>query len=717
MKVFYEKLKTKKPIKVWLEHLTDIEDSCLEQAVNLSNLPHAYKWIALMSDTHAGVGMPIGGVLALEEAIVPNAVGVDIGCLDRDSEFLTPNGWKKISEYNGEKVLQYNKFKDESCFVEPWAYIKKPCESFYHFKNTKGLDQMLSSEHRVLVWKGYKGGGFKESVDLRPHEICALGNKLDRGYYNIKCSFSLDSQDKVNLTEDEIRLDIAIAADGCIRDKKEGFNKIEFHLSKDRKIKRLTELLDKCSIVYNKCDSDDKKTIYITFWVKDCLNKNLSKYWKASKEQLQIITEECLLWDGHEGYRSYFSSTDKKNADIVQFAFAANNIRAGISIQKYEKDSWKDSYIVTPTKNNMINITNTFKEVKSTDGFKYCFTVPSGYFVARRNGKIFITGNCGMSAVKSNLIGKPNNDTLEKILEVGNRIIPNGMGGRHKHAVDDLQMPRIPSASKEPICLREYTVAKHSLGTLGGGNHFIELQLDEEDCLWIMLHSGSRNLGKQICDHYNRIAKELHEKWGITNCPKDLNWLPVDLKQAQLYLNEMTYALEFALKNRYKMMYKMMEIVENCLKKYEDRLVSYPEEIINIHHNYASREEHFGKDVWVHRKGATAAFKGQKGIIPGSMGTSSYIVEGLGNPESFMSCSHGAGRIMGRKQFNRTHDVDDCRKDMEGIIYKDFTQNKKGEYQIDESPKAYKNIDQVMENQKDLVKIITKLRPIMSLKG
>jgi len=229
-----------------------------------------------------------------------------------------------------------------------------------------------------------------------------------------------------------------------------------------------------------------------------------------------------------------------------------------------------------------------------------------------------------------------------------------------------------------------------------------------------MIHSGSRNLGKKVADRYNKIAIELNEKY-YSKVPKKwgLSFLPICTKEAQNYIYEMQYCVDFALANREMMMYRSMDALKNCISKYENKNIGF-ESIINIAHNYASLENHKGHNVFVHRKGATRARKDEIGIIPGSQGTSSYIVRGLGNPESFMSCSHGAGRKLGRKQAQRELNLEEERAMLErqGILHSISTID-----DLDEASGAYKSIDIVMEEQSDLVEPILRLEPLVVIKG
>ena len=265
-----------------------------------------------------------------------------------------------------------------------------------------------------------------------------------------------------------------------------------------------------------------------------------------------------------------------------------------------------------------------------------------------------------------------------------------------------------------------------NLGTLGGGNHFIELQKttaldgsgDPEGGakVWLMIHSGSRNLGKRIEEHYHRIAAKMCERFHAPLPDKDLAFLPIEEPAGHDYFTDMLFALRYAKENRRRMMDAMKETLAEFMPD-----VNFVR-TIDIHHNYAAFEEHFGEKVCVHRKGATSAKLDEIGIIPGSMGTASYIVRGLGNPESFMSCSHGAGRRMSRIAASTTLTVEECDQAMDGIVcerwhkYKGFGKAK-GRLDLSEAPQAYKDIEDVIASECDLVEPLVRLVPLASLKG
>ncbi len=310
---------------------------------------------------------------------------------------------------------------------------------------------------------------------------------------------------------------------------------------------------------------------------------------------------------------------------------------------------------------------------------------------------------CGMGAVKTSLTDI-DTETLKYLLKKIRQVIPVGFN----HHTEDQDSTLMPSLLKSaPIVASQYISAMRQIGTLGGGNHFIEIQKGDDGHIWIMVHSGSRNIGFKVANHYNKVAVSLNEKYH-SSIPKkhELAFLPMDSQEGREYRTEMDYCIEFALANRALMMERIKQLLEMITHG-----VTFGE-TINIAHNYAAMENHFGKNVMVHRKGATRARAGEIGIIPGSQGTKSYIVEGLGNPESFQSCSHGAGRIMGRKEATRKLDL---QKEIDSLG--DILHSIRNKSDLDEAPSAYKDIAMVMNNQKDLVKPIVELTPLAVVKG
>jgi len=331
-------------------------------------------------------------------------------------------------------------------------------------------------------------------------------------------------------------------------------------------------------------------------------------------------------------------------------------------------------------------------------------------------GMIFVPMNVNIEQIQGIMTG---NGSMMQLL-VGDilRNIPVGYNS-YKTA----QPSKVLDRAKENMDLYESDEkllpliedAYYQLGTLGGGNHFIELQADEKGDMGIMIHSGSRHLGKEICDYFHNQARELNMKW-YSQVPDEyrLAFLPTDTKEGGQYIRWMNLALDYAYENRQRMMEHVMEIVAKQILKHAGLQVEFGE-IINCHHNYASLENHFQKNLWVHRKGATRARKGEIAVIPGAMGSFSYVVEGLGNPDSFCSSSHGAGRMYSRKGAMDAFSIEQVILDLreKKVVLGKHKKNDVAE----ECRMAYKDIDQVMEQQSDLVRPLRKLHTVGVVKG
>ncbi len=363
---------------------------------------------------------------------------------------------------------------------------------------------------------------------------------------------------------------------------------------------------------------------------------------------------------------------------------------------------------------NLANLPFTYKHVAIMPDAHPGYGMPIGGVLAT-NGVVIpnavgVDIGCGMCAVRSTLthIGR---DNMKKILgskksNQGIRaMIPLGFN-HQKEPQDRNLMPDMEGVAKlkQPKVTQLHQAGLKQLGTLGGGNHFIEIQHGDDGYIWLMIHSGSRNIGLKVASHYNQLAVRMNEKWR-SSVPKkwELAFLPLDSSKGWDYMAEMQYCVDFALANRKLMMQRVQEAVADVIPDVEFS------PIINIAHNYAAMENHFGDNVMVHRKGATRARHGECGIIPGSQGSSSFIIKGKGNPESFSSCSHGAGRVLGRKQAQRVLNLVDQQKILDdlGVLHE-----LRGKHGLDEAPGAYKNIIEVMANQKDLVDIEVSLKPL-----
>jgi tRNA-splicing ligase RtcB len=387
-----------------------------------------------------------------------------------------------------------------------------------------------------------------------------------------------------------------------------------------------------------------------------------------------------------------------------------------ITTEKFPIKSWVELFPPPDCMDQIINLANlpfVHKHVAIMPDAHKGYGMPIGGVLSTVGvivpNAIGVDIGCGVSAIQTSLKGI-NKDILKNIIERIKGAIPVGSNRHKKPQENTFLLP----GEWGPIIAQEEAIIDYQIGTLGRGNHFIEIQQDSDDYIWVMLHSGSRNLGYKVAKYYNDIAIAQNKRW-YSSIPEshELAFLPLDSVRGRLYLNDMKICIDFARANRKLMMDRIMEIFDETIDcSFSDLTKSG--KIIDVAHNYAVMENHFGKNVMVHRKGAIRARMDEIGIIPGSQGTSSYIVWGRGNLESFQSCSHGAGRRMSRTQARNILDLEQekTQLDTQGTVH---TLNSKRD--LDEAPGAYKDIDSIIAAQEDLITIEKKLRPIATIKG
>lgn len=356
--------------------------------------------------------------------------------------------------------------------------------------------------------------------------------------------------------------------------------------------------------------------------------------------------------------------------------------------------------------------------------------MPIGGVIAAENviipNAVGVDIGCGMRFVSTNVrledlegIQTPNGSIISGMVGEILRNIPVGFS-HYKEPQDSYTLFRaeneLDKYERDTELLGQIDAGYFQIGTLGGGNHFIELQADDDGYIGIMIHSGSRHFGKSVCDYFHDRARELNKKWRSA-VPDEyrLAFLPVDSRDGQAYINWMNLCLDFAYENREKMMLKTKAVFEKYVKKYTDiKEIEYNMEV-NCHHNYAALENHYEKDVWVHRKGAVKAEDGDIAVIPGAMGSYSYVVKGKGNPESFCSSSHGAGRAYSRKGAMNAFT---CEQVMCDLKKQKVVLGKRSKKDVAEECRfAYKDINMVMENQTDNVMAIKRLKTVGVVKG
>jgi len=368
---------------------------------------------------------------------------------------------------------------------------------------------------------------------------------------------------------------------------------------------------------------------------------------------------------------------------------------------------------------NTANLPFVFKHVSAMPDVHLGHGATVGSVIATKGAicpaAVGVDIGCGMMAVKTNLDYKVVQDNIAKIRHSIERSVPVGHESNKKIVTSVSRWNgwatynNLHAAQKHAKSKELFGRAQHQLGTLGGGNHFIEVCLDLENNVWLMLHSGSRNIGKSLAEMHMYDAKAEMKKMFINLPDPDLAYFVEQTVAFDQYMQDLEWAQAYALENREEMMRRVLKDVSYAVHGEDGKVGQLM--VVNCHHNYVSRENHYGENVLVTRKGAVRARKGDLGIIPGSMGAKSFIVRGLGNDESFHSCSHGAGRIMSRTAAKKQFSLADLQAQTAGV------ECRKDEGVLDEIPGAYKDIDEVMSNQLDLVEVVAQLKQIMCIKG
>lgn len=369
---------------------------------------------------------------------------------------------------------------------------------------------------------------------------------------------------------------------------------------------------------------------------------------------------------------------------------------------------WTDPATVSPEAyRQLINIASLpyiYKHVAVMPDVHYGKGATVGSVIAMENAvspsAVGVDIGCGMAALRTNLTATDLPDDLAKLRTDIEAAIPVGFNS-HDECVNATPLQGFDDLTID-VADRAITAAKQ-VGTLGGGNHFIELCIDGDDHVWMMLHSGSRNIGMQIAQRHINVAKQLEHNAALPD--PDLAVFLAGTNEMAAYRHDLDWAQRYARANRAT----MLELYRRVMRGHFPQVEFGTE--INCHHNYVAQENHFGTDVLVTRKGAISAQAGEWGIIPGSMGTGSYIVRGLGNPDSFRSASHGAGRRMSRNKARKTYTADDLAEQTRGV------ECRKDTGVIDEIPAAYKDIDEVIAQQSDLVEVAAHLRAVLCVKG
>jgi len=483
-----------------IKYFGDIDPKAIVQIENCLSDPRA-RYASIMGDGHYGYQIPIGGVVGYSNAVSPSGVGYDIACVDGDTEFLSPEGWIKFKDYDGEEVCQYSPENNEGSFTKPLNYIKKKSdESFFHL-SSRNMDHMVSGDHKLLLYKPYKNDYFDMVAKdfVKQHDNSTTGC-----YYKFNTSFKIKINSKLDIKDSFLRVIVMVNADGYIRNKNTGNCVVS--VLKDRKKDRARKLLEDAKIKYTESTPESRDGKYTNFYFNSPIKEKSYKIlWKCNAEQLSIITEECLYWDGNHKNKCFYTR-NKDFADFIQYAFSSNNKRTlidvserkgGVDYRVFAYDSTKVSMKTNPKNRRKSKIVR----VSPIDGFHYCFTVPTGYLIVRRNGKVIITGNCGNKAV---LIDADASDVRKNISKIMDDIFKNisfGVGRINQSSVESPLLDDGDIWSDQPMA-DLHKLASEQLGTIGSGNHFVDVFSDELDRIWIGIHCGSRGFGHKIATYF-----------------------------------------------------------------------------------------------------------------------------------------------------------------------------------------------------------------------
>lgn len=709
------------PIKAWVDHVPPIEDASMKQLEAVAKLPFIHKHVAVMPDVHWGNGTSVGSVIATKGAIIPAAVGVDIGCFSGDT---------KIPLLDGTQVS----LKDLSLRADPfWVYSATPDREIVPGRaialktrsNANLVKVVISGGDEIICTPDHQfmlvDGTYREAKDLTfntslmplyrrwqtrdGYESCNAGkgtqnltHKLVWEYYNPATGdgyvihhvdhnhFNNSPENLVLMTEE--------AHSSYHREVGHKFDNEDPEFQQLR-LEGIRKHMAKPGVLERKIEVGIQ---------------NITKYMQENPEHFK----ESVKDNGKRGkeYLVKFNTTPRTCPDCqVEFPNPGK-------LMWHRRRDCQPLTEQAGCNHKVISVT----ALDHTEDV-YCLQVEKHHNFALAAG-VFVH-NCGMCAIRTNYRATDLPDSLAAMRSSIEAAVPHGRtasGGTGDKGAWGSDVPKVVSSLWSNYLQSgfEHIASKHQkvercnnlnhLGTLGTGNHFIELCLDETDQVWVMLHSGSRGVGGRIGSHFISLAKEEMKRWFCNVPDVNLAYLPEGTEYFSDYINAVGWAQKFAAANRELMLRATIKAVAEHIPGIAPLENEY-ESAINCHHNYVARERHYGENVLVTRKGAVQAREGTLGIIPGAMGRASFIVRGKGNQESFCSCSHGAGRVMSRGEAKKRITLEDHVRETAGL------ECRKDADVIDESPQAYKSIQDVMRSQADLVDVVHTLRAILCVKG
>lgn len=674
-----------------------LEEEAMQQALRASRLPFLAGHLALMPDAHFGMGATVGSVIPTKGAIIPAAVGVDIGCFSGDTKVPLLNGRQRtlqdLTAENGEYWV-YSIGPEGKIVPGKARALKTRSNAELIRVVVSGGDEIICTpDHKFLL----SDGEYREAKDLKFNDsLMPLYRKWDTrdGYESVNNGKGTSQLTHIMVYE---ALNGSTPAGHVVHH----FDHIHFNNDPSNLV-----IMEKGEHArHHRLKGHSFKNYSPEFQALRLAGiKKALKNPEYMEKRVEVGTANITKYmsENPEHYAESVKDNGKRGAPFLarwnSSPIECNEcdvICPNPTARRYHKLRKEHIY------NHKVICTETLDYVEDV----YCLQVEEHHNFALAAG-VFVH-NCGMIALETGLTSQALPENLDALMPLIEQAIPAGVGKGHDWD-NSVNVEKLMGWPQTELSSKQKSTAISQFGTLGSGNHFVEVCLDERDVVWIVLHSGSRGIGNQLASAHITKAKGLMKQMFIKLEDPDLSYFVEGTDDFQHYMVDLLWGQEYALANREIMMTAASRSLATILggtlplgKK------------INCHHNYTQKENHHGKNIWVTRKGAIKADVGDLGVIPGSMGTRSYIVEGLGNPASYNSCSHGAGRTMSRSRAKKELSKELFVEQMAGKTWN----SNRIDALIDEAPGSYKDIDVVMEDQKDLVRIVHTLSQILNYKG
>ena len=713
----YEKLEisTATPVFSWANHELSSDET--KMAKNVASLPFVFKHVALMPDVHLGKGALVGSVIATKDAIMPAAVGVDIGCFTGDTLIPLVDGKsysiRELAKSQQEIVTYSCTETGKIVAAKAIARLTRHNAELVKVVLDNGEEIKCTPDHQFML----RDGSYQQASELQPGtSLMPFYSQIERDGYTLIKQNNSGTWQKAHWI---------IARSGLLGKipsfvgQKTVIHHQNFEPS-DNRPENLEFMGDRDHSAYHRSliernshwqssEFETKRKLALAAkantpeghnYYAERGTKNIVNYMEQRPEHFR----ESVSGNGERGkqYLINYNLSEKGRAKSKEIAnrlylceTCGDTVKSPIGLHNHRKN--QHGY------NHKVVEVIALEERQDV----YCLAVPEYGNFALAAG-VFVH-NCGMMAIKTSFTAEQLEGKLKKIRLDIEAAIPVGFEENKEveKSVSNWQGWQDFKDLHSGVQRLESKAIKQ-LGSLGGGNHFIEVCLDTENQVWLMLHSGSRHIGNMLAQNHIDTGKELGKLGNIKLPDPDLAYFVAGTPEFTAYWHDLQWAQDYARFNRDVMMARVKRIVEKHLAGGKQ---TKPLLEVNCHHNYAEKEVHFGEEVYVTRKGAVRAREEDYGIIPGSMGAKSFIVKGKGNHESYCSCSHGAGRLLSRNKAKNVYNLDDLIAQTKGV------ECRKDRGVLDEIPGAYKPIEQVMANQSDLVEVVATLKQVLCVKG